>query len=95
MATATQIQTARVTRIRMSPPSSNSHEHITDLGGSDWLISRADVIAHIKAERWAFYTEVGGKRAYLRINRTASGMEYVQTWADGTWQNNLLALPRV
>ncbi len=69
----------------------NLHEHITALGNDGGFSSVADVIASIRAgNRW--YTLEGGRRAEIKINKSPSGREYVQTVADGYWQNNLLSL---
>ena len=39
-----------------------------------------------------FYTLVNGKRANVGVVNGPNG-KYVQTHADGQWNNNLLALP--
>ena len=68
-------------------------EAITHLGGSGWRLTRQQVVAYIEARRYAFYTLVGGRRAGLAVRVSAGGTKYVQTHADGYWNNNLLALP--
>jgi len=77
------------------PHRESPHEHITHLGGDGgggWRWTRAEVIASIEAGTNVFYTLVGGKRADVVVREGPNG-KYVQTRADGVWNNNLLALP--
>ena len=67
------------------------HEGITHLGGSSWRWTRQQVIDSINAGANTFYTMVGGRRANVGVVHGARG-DYVQTHADGNWNNNLLAL---
>ena len=48
--------------------------------------------ASIEAKTNTFYTLVGGKRADVGVVNGANG-KYVRTYADGVWNDNLLALP--
>jgi hypothetical protein len=73
-------------------PRNNTHEGITHLGGAGWKWSRQDVIASIEAKTNTFYTKVGGKRADIGVVNGANG-KYLRTYADGQWNDNLLALP--
>lgn len=73
-------------------PRNDTHHGITHLGGVEWKWTRQQVIDSIKAKTNTFYTRVDGKRADVGVNRNDHG-EYVQTHADGKWNNNLLALP--
>ena len=73
-------------------PRNDPHHGITHLGGDGWKWSRQQVIDSIKAKTNTFYTLAGGRRADVGINRGPYG-EYLQTHADGRWDNNLLALP--
>ncbi len=50
------------------------------------------MVDSINAGANTFYTEVNGKRAYLRVVAGPNG-PYVRTYADGVWTDNLLALP--
>ena len=50
------------------------------------------MIASIKAKTNTFHTKVNGKRAEIGVNEGPHG-EFLQTHADGYWNNNLLALP--
>jgi hypothetical protein len=72
----------------------DTHEGITHLGGpggGGWKLTRQEVINSIRAGRDTFYTQVDGKRANIAVREGPHG-PYVQTHADGDWNNNLLAL---
>ena len=72
-------------------PRNNTHEGITHLGGSNWKWSRNQVIQSIEGRLNTFYTKVDGKRAEVLIVNGANG-KYLRTYADGQWNDNLLAL---
>ena len=74
------------------PHHDSPHEHITHLGGINWRLTRDEVIKRIDARIDSFYTLVGGKRAEVRVRREPGKQPFVQTQADGYWNNNLLAL---
>ena len=73
-------------------PRNDPHHGITHLGGQDWKWTRQQVIDSIKAGTNTFYTRVNGKRADVGVRSGPNG-DYVQTYADKVWNNNLLALP--
>jgi Protein of unknown function (DUF3892) len=73
-------------------PRTNPHEGISHLGGATWRWTRAQVIESIEARTNTFYTTAYGKRADVGVVNGPNG-KYVQTLADGQWNNNLLALP--
>jgi hypothetical protein len=76
-------------------PRNNPHEGITHLGGAGgggWRWTRQEVINSIQAKTNTFYTQVGGKRANVGIVDSPNG-PYLRTYADGSWNDNLLALP--
>jgi hypothetical protein len=50
------------------------------------------VIESIEARTNTFFTLVRGKRADVRVVNGTHG-KYVRTYADGQWNDNLLALP--
>ena len=81
----------RVTCINKQPRN-NTHEGITHLGGSGWRWPRADVINSIENKSNTFHTLVGGNRAEIGVVNGPNG-KYVCTYADGKWNDNLLALP--
>jgi hypothetical protein len=70
----------------------SQHEAITHLGGYGWKLSRLDVVQRIEARLDTFYTFEGGKRADIAVREGPHG-KYLQTHADGYWNNNLLSLP--
>jgi hypothetical protein len=72
-------------------PRNNTHEGITHLGGATWKWTRQEVINSINAKTNSFYTLVGNKRADVGVVQGQHG-EYVRTYADGVWNDNLLAL---
>jgi len=84
----------RVTCINKLPRDS-THEGITHLGGSGgggWKWTRQQVIDSINAKTNTFYTLENGKRAEIGVVNGPRG-PYVRTYADGQWNDNLLALP--
>lgn len=84
-------QTAQVTCIN-KPNRDSSEEAITDIGGNGWKLTVLDAIRKIENNEWTFYTLVNGKRAGVGVRTSTSGRKYLQTHADGYWNNNLLAL---
>ena len=75
-------------------PRNDTHEGITHLGGpagAGWKWTRSDVIKSIEAKTNTFHTYVGGKRADVGVVDGPNG-KYVRTYADGKWNDNLLAL---
>ncbi len=73
-------------------PRNNTHEGITHLGGSGWKWTRQQVIDSINAKTNTFYTRVNGNRAEIGVVDGING-QYLRTYADGKWNDNLLALP--
>jgi hypothetical protein len=73
------------------PDRNSAHEAITHLGGTNWRWTRADVISSIEARTNTFYTNVNGKRADVGVVKGETG-KYVRTYADGYYNNDLLAL---
>lgn len=82
---------AQVTCIHKQPRD-NPYEGITHLGGAGWKWTREQVIASIEAKTNTFFTLVNGKRANIGVINGPTG-KYLRTHADGTWNDNLLALP--
>lgn len=82
---------ARVTCIHKKDRNS-SYEGITHLGGTDWKWTRQQVIDSIRGKSNTFYTFESGKRADIGIVEGSTG-PYLRTYADGQWNDNLLALP--
>ena len=73
-------------------PRNNTHEGITHLGGDGWKWTRQQVVDSIRANTNTFYTLVNGNRADVGIVKGQYG-DYLRTYADGKWNDNLLALP--
>jgi Protein of unknown function (DUF3892) len=76
-------------------PRDNTHEGIIYLGGpggGGWKWTRQQVVESINARTNSFYTQVGGKRADIGVVQGPKG-PYLRTYADGVWNDNLLALP--
>jgi hypothetical protein len=73
-------------------PRDNPHEGITHLGGSGWKWTRQQVVDSINKKTNTFYTRVNGKRADVGVVHGPNG-DYVRTYADRVWNDNLLALP--
>jgi hypothetical protein len=87
--------TVQVTCIT-KPHRSSSHEHITHLGGANWKWDRDQVIRSIELKQNVFFVldPITGKTAYVGVVRPRDGRSpYLQTYADGKWNDNLLSLP--
>jgi len=80
-------------RIRYADKTKNHHEAITHLGTDEKRYTKRGVVRRIEKDGKNFYTEEGGKKAYLEVISPAQGEKYVRTKADGQWTDNLLALP--
>ena len=72
-------------------PRNNTYEGITHLGGLGWRWTRQEVINSIIQKTNTFFTFVNGSRADIGVVDGPSG-PYVRTYADGVWNDNLLAL---
>lgn len=72
-------------------PRNDTHEGITHLGGASWKYTRQEVVKYIEDKVHTFYTLVGGNRANVGVVDGPNG-KYVRTYADGKWNDNLLAL---
>ena len=88
---AAATKTAQVECIN-KPNRDSSEEAITHIGGPTWKFDVPDAIRKIENREWTFYTLVNGKRAEIGVNTSKSGRKFLQTHADGYWNNNLLAL---
>jgi hypothetical protein len=68
------------------------YEGITHLGCPQWRWTREQVITSIEGKTNTFFTMVDGKRADIGVVNGPTG-KYLRTYADGVWNDNLLALP--
>jgi hypothetical protein len=72
-------------------PRDSTHEGITHLGGATWKWPRHQVITSIENGTNTFYVLEGGYRSNIGVVNGAHG-KYLRTYADETWNDNLLAL---
>ena len=73
-------------------PRSDPHHGITHVAGDGWKWTRDDVVRSIEARTNSFFTLIGGVRADVGVV-SGPGGKYIRTYADGKWNDNLLALP--
>jgi len=88
-----QVRVTCITKPRLG----SNHEHITHLGGPGWKWDRDTVIRSIELKQNTFYVvdPSTGKIAYVGVVRPRDGRSpYLQTYADGVWNDNLLSLPQ-
>ncbi len=81
----------------VKPDRFSQHEHITHVGNpqAGWKWTREKVIESIDAKINTFYVldPKNGKRAEVGVQRPNDGRDpFLQTYADGYWNNNLLSL---
>lgn len=77
-----------------------SHQHISQLkwinpstnegGVNTW----AAIVDFIENQHGKAFVDEGGYRVDVYVRTPASGPKFLQTYADGRWQNNLLSLPQ-
>ena len=88
----TNVQITCITK----PNPQSSHEHITHVGNpaAGWKWTREQVIASIDAGSNTFFVidPLTGKRSNVGVVRPSGRAAYLQTHADGVWNNNLLSL---
>jgi hypothetical protein len=79
------------------PNRMSAHEHITHIGNTakNWRLTRESAIRRIDSKEEAFYTvdQSTDRKMYIGVVRgDGSKAPYLRTYADGKWNNNLLAL---
>ena len=83
-----------ITHIRMSPPNSNDHEHISEVRwwqpDQNGESTRAAMVDFINKGNAVLVQGPPDAQVGV-VNATPP---YLRTYADGTWTNNLLSLPR-
>lgn len=76
------------------------HQHIVHLWWTEQETrgtgngTRAEMVEYIEHGGRAYVDDGRGHVATVGVVTPASGPKYVQTYADGVWTDNLLALPR-
>jgi hypothetical protein len=81
------------------PNRSSANEHITAAGGPSptgvgrWKDTVPNIVRFIESKEHRFYTKEGNATAWVGVKTSAAGNKFVQTYADGIWKDNLLALP--
>jgi hypothetical protein len=80
------------------PDPNSTHERITELGNprANWKWAREKVNASIDAKENTFYAldPRTGKRANIGVLRPTDRAAYVRAYADGVWNDNLLAMDK-
>ncbi|HCG04486.1 MAG TPA: DUF3892 domain-containing protein [Desulfovibrio sp.] len=76
----------------------SAHEHITHIGNTNanWRMTREVAIQRIESNKEKFYTvdSATGAKVYIGVVRgDGNKAPYLRTYADGKWNDNLLALP--
>lgn len=80
------------------PDRFSQHEHITHVGGPKpdgagrWKDTVPNVVALIENKTHRFYTQEGGASVWVGVRTSSAGRKFLQTYADGIWKDNLLAL---
>jgi hypothetical protein len=81
------------------PDRNSPHERITHVGGPKpdatgrWKDTVENVVTFIEKKEHRFYTREGNASAWVGVRTSQAGNKFVQTYADGVWKDNLLALP--
>ena len=83
----------QLSRVRFWAPGT-SHEHISHLGDTTRMWTRTQIVEWVESGAYGFYTNDGYRKAYVHVRTSSSGTKYVQTYADNTYTDNLLALQR-
>jgi len=85
----------QITCVR-KPDRFSQHEHITHVGNPpNWMWSRENVIKSIENKTNTFYVldPASGNRSDVGVVHPSDGRApFLQTYADGRWNNNLLSL---
>lgn len=77
-----------------------SHQHISQLKWineqtyENGVSTREVIVDFIDNQGGKAYVDEGGYRAYVYVRTPNVGPKFLQTYADGKWQDNLLSLPK-
>lgn len=75
----------------------NKHEAIEYFGwidegsGKQGKASRADMVKFLE-DKGVAYVKEGGSTAFCGVRTSVNGLKFVQTYSDGTYNDNLLSL---
>lgn len=58
----------------------------------DGLDTVENVVRFIEKEQHRFYRQEGHSTAWVAVRASPTGQKFIQTHADGIWNDNLLAL---
>ena len=77
------------------PDRNSTEDRINNVGGSGWKWSAEDVVARIENGTNTFFViDAARHRSNVGVVDPGNGRrKYLRTYADGDWNNNLLALP--
>jgi hypothetical protein len=81
------------------PDRDSPHEHITHVGGPNldgtgrWKEPVVTIVQLIESKQHQFYTKEGNASAWVGVRTSQARRKFLQTYADGIWKDNLLALP--
>ncbi len=77
------------------PNRESRHEHITHIGNIEggWKMTREEAIRRIDSKKESYYTvdKQTGNKVYIGVVREAGKVPFLRTYADGKWNDNLLA----
>jgi hypothetical protein len=80
------------------PDRTSRRERIQNVGGinpdgSRWKLTEDQAIQGIENRTYRFYTDVGGKSAWVIVETNQYGTKFLKTEADSSVKDNLLHLP--
>ena len=79
------------------PDRDSRHDRITHAGGPSpdgagrWKDTVPNIVRFIEGNEHRFYTGEGNGRTWVGVQTSAAGNKYIQTHANGEWNDNLLA----
>ncbi len=92
----------RITGIVKSGGADNPHEAISHYQWIDdgktqvHLDNRPTVVSWVRDKKIpAYVQDQSGNKAFCKVNVSRSGTEFLQTYSDNIWTDNLLSLPEV
>ncbi|HZL06523.1 MAG TPA: DUF3892 domain-containing protein [Coriobacteriia bacterium] len=88
----------RITAIRLSQ-GGYTHEHITDVKWTSYENDSSGQSTKAATVEWidnggAAYVESASTKVQVGVVKPQGGTPYLRTYANGTWTDNLLSLPR-